>query len=181
MRIFPLVISLLTVLARASLAQVAGTASISGRVLSPAGQPLRAIVSLRYAVSRGFPSASQRTFTAQDGSFSFQRLPPGQYQACAQVPQSEGARSAAPFLDTCAWGSGQTPITLSAGQQLAGITFTAPNGAPVQIRVNDPEQVLPQAVSLKAPSPLEPEIQVVITPILCQRMPAGAIIRLSSP
>lgn len=146
----------------AGFAQVAGTASISGQIVSAVGHPVRAIVSLQFSGPRRFPSASRRTFTAQDGTFAFQRLTPGQYLVCAQIPQSEGARSAAPFLDTCSWGSSQGPIPLAAGQQLVGITFAAPKGALLQVRINDPGQVLPQAVSAIGPSPLEPEIQVVV-------------------
>jgi hypothetical protein len=60
------------------------------------------------------------------------------------------------------WGSGQAPITLAAGQQLTGVTFSAPNGALLQIRVNDPGQVLPQALPANGPSTLEPQLQIVV-------------------
>ncbi len=155
-------IGVFLILVRAGFAQSAGTASISGHVFSAAGHGVRAIVSLQFAAARGFPSAAPRTLAAQDGSFTFQRLPAGQYLVCAQIPQSEGARSAAPFLDTCAWGSGQAAVKLAAAQQLTGVTFTAPNGALLQIRVNDPGQVLPQSLPANGPPTLEPQLQIVV-------------------
>jgi hypothetical protein len=65
-------------------------------------------------------------------------------------------------VDTCVWPSGQTPITLAAGQQVAGVVFTAPKGTWLQVRVADPDHALPQAVAGKGPALLEPELQVVL-------------------
>jgi hypothetical protein len=57
---------------------------------------------------------------------------------------------------------GQEPITLTAGQQVAGIVFTAPKGALLKVEVADPDRVLPQA-SAKGPAPLEPEeVQLIL-------------------
>lgn len=80
-------------------------------MLAPAGYAVRAIVHLRYAAPRGYPSPSRRAFTAPDGSFWFQRLDAGQYVLCTQIPQFEAPRSAAPFLDTCDWDPALSPIT----------------------------------------------------------------------
>jgi len=43
-----------------------------------------------------------------------------------------------------------------------GVVFTAPKGTWLQVRVADPEHVLPQAVSAKGPAQLEPELQVML-------------------
>lgn len=51
---------------------------------------------------------------------------------------------------------------MAAGQQLTGVTLAAPNGALLQIRVNDPGQALPQALPANGPSTLEPQLQVVV-------------------
>ncbi len=138
------------------------TASISGHVLAPSGHTVRAMVTLQPATPRGVPSPSHRRRTAGDGSFTFQNLAAGQYRLCAQILQSEAARSAPPFLDTCSWGSSNGVIAVAAGQQLTGINFAAPNGTLLQIRVNDPQQLLPQVIAVKGPPTLEPQLQLVV-------------------
>src|SRR5262252_1068716 len=80
------------------------TASLSGRVLSEDG--------------RALPDAN--------GAFSFSRLPAGTYKLCAQIAATEPAPANAPWVDTCLWPSPQPPVTVAAGQQVAGIVFTAP-------------------------------------------------------
>lgn len=72
-------ISVFLILAHAGFAQSPSPASISGHVFSSTGRTVRAIVTLQFAVPRGFPSAPPRTFTDQNGSFTFQHLPAGQY------------------------------------------------------------------------------------------------------
>jgi hypothetical protein len=147
--------------AHAALAQTPATASISGRVLSEEGRTLRATVTLSFASARGYPAPPWRTPTGANGTFTFSRLPAGRYVLCAQVAASETASANSPYVDTCVWPSGQTPITLSAGQQVAGIAFTAPKGALLKVQVADPDRVLPQ-VSAKGPAPLEPELQLIL-------------------
>ena len=148
--------------AHAALAQSLGTGSISGHVLSEDGRALRASVTLSFAAARGYPAPPRRALTGANGAFTFAKLPASKYVLCAQVAASEPAPANSPYVDTCVWGSGQTPITLTAGQQVAGIVFTAPKGTWLQIRVADPDHVLPQAVSGKGPALLEPELQVVL-------------------
>jgi hypothetical protein len=78
-----------------------------------------------------------------------------------QVAPSEVAPANSPYVDTCVWGSGQAPLTLAAGQQIAGLVFTAPKGALLKLRVVDPEHLLPQSAS-KGPAHLEPELQLIL-------------------
>ena len=137
------------------------TASLSGHILSEDGRTLRAAVTLFFAAPRGFPSPPRRVFTGTNGAFTFSRLPAGKYVLCAQVSSAEAAPANSPWVDTCVWGSPQAPITLAAGQQLAGIVFTAPKGAWLQVRVADPDHALP-AVAAKGPAPLEPELQLLL-------------------
>jgi hypothetical protein len=99
------------------------TASLSGHILSEEGRALRAAVTLSWSGPRGFPSPPRRVFTNANGSFSFFRLPAGKYVLCAQVSAAEAAPANSPWVDTCVWPTNQTPITLTAGQQLAGIVF----------------------------------------------------------
>lgn len=145
----------------AAVAQRSDTASISGRVLSEEGRTLRANVTLSFAAARGYPAPPRRVLTGTDGIFTFSRLPAGTYKLCAQVAASETAPANSPYVDTCAWGSGQTPIAVIDGQQVVGVVFTAPKGAWLKVRVTDPERALPQA-SAKGPAALEPDLQVVL-------------------
>jgi hypothetical protein len=153
---------LLLILAPVALAQSSGTGSVSGHVLSEEGRALHATVTLSFAAARGYPAPPRRVLTGANGAFTFAKLPASKYVLCAQVAASEAAPANSPYVDTCVWGSGQTPITVAAGQQVGGVVFTAPKGTWLQVRVADPEHVLPQAVSAKGPAQLEPELQVML-------------------
>jgi len=148
--------------AAVALAQTPATGSISGRVLSEDGRTLHATVTLSFAKPRGFPSPPRRTSTDANGAFTFTRLSAGTYALCVQVAASEPAPANSPFVDNCVWPSGQAPITVSAGQQVAGVVVTAPQGAWLQIRADDPDHVLPQALPAKGPALLEPELQLIL-------------------
>lgn len=136
------------------------TASLSGRVLSEDGRTLRASVTLNLAAARGYPAPPRRVRTDAFGNFSFSKLPAGAYKLCAQVAASETAPANSPYVDTCVWPSAQPPITVAAGQQVAGIVFTAPKGAWLKLHVADPDHVLPSTAAKAAP--LEPELQLIL-------------------
>jgi hypothetical protein len=153
---------LAVLLVHAALAQSTGTGSISGHVLSEDGHALHASVTLSFAAARGYPAPPRRVFTDANGAFTFAKLPASKYVLCAQIAASEPAPANSPYVDTCVWGSGLTPITVAAGQQVGGIVFTAPKGTWLQVRVVDPEHVLPQAAAGKGPALLEPELQVIL-------------------
>jgi hypothetical protein len=148
--------------AQSATAQSTGTGSISGHVLSEEDRALSASVTLSYAAARGYPAPPRRVLTGANGAFTFSKVPAGKYVLCAQVASSETAPANSPYVDTCVWPSAQTPITVAAGQQVAGIVFTAPKGTWLQVRVVDPDHVLPQAVAGKGPALLEPELQVML-------------------
>jgi hypothetical protein len=137
------------------------TASLSGRVLSEEGRALRAIVTLNFAAARGYPAPPRRVRTDANGNFAFSKLPAGTYKLCAQIASSEPAPANSPYIDTCDWPTSHPTINLSAGQQLAGVVFTAPKGTWLKLHVADPDHVLP-ATAAKAPAPLEPELQVIL-------------------
>jgi hypothetical protein len=143
-------------------AQTPLTGSVSGRVLSEEGRTLHATVTLSFAGARGYPAPPRRVLTGANGTFTFSRLPAGTYILCAQIAASEAAPANSPYVDTCDWRSSQPPITLAAGQQVAGIVFTAPKGAVLKIRVVDPELALPQTAQGKAPAALDPQLQLIV-------------------
>ena len=137
--------------------------SISGRVVSSTGAPVRAIVTILPAASLGFPSGPvHRVLAINNGAFTFAGLRPGQYMICAQIPASEAAKTSAPFLDTCEWGSSLAPIQVAAGQKVTGVTFTAPAGAVLPIQVSDPSGLLPATTSASGPGALDPHLVVII-------------------
>ncbi len=148
--------------ATTALAQTPSTASLSGHVLSEDGHTLHASVTLSFAAARGYPAPPRRVLTDANGAFTFAKLPASKYVLCAQIAASEPAPANSPYVDTCVWGSGQTPITVTAGQQVGGVVFTAPKGTWLQVRVVDPDHVLPQAAAGKGPALLEPELQVIL-------------------
>jgi hypothetical protein len=142
-------------------AQRAPTASLSGRVLSEDGRALRATLTLNLAAARGYPSPPRRVRTDATGAFSFSRLPAGTYKFCAQIAAAEAAPANAPYIDTCDWPSPLPPVTVAAGQQVAGVLFTAPKGAWLKLHVADPDHALPPTAA-KPPAPLEPELQCIL-------------------
>ena len=156
----PIAVALLCQAASAS-AQTAVTGSISGRIVSETALPLRATVALSFATARGYPAPPRRVRTNSTGVFTFSKLPAGTYSLCAQVASAEPALANSPYVDTCLWGSGQAPITLTAGQQVTGVVFTAVKGALLSVHVADPGGVLPSATA-KAPAPLDPALQIIL-------------------
>jgi hypothetical protein len=155
------ILALAVIAALPVLAQTPATAGLSGRVLSEDGRTVRATVSLSFAAAKGYPAPPHRVLTDATGAFSFTHLPAGRYVLCAQVDASETAPANSPYVDTCVWPTAQTPIALTAGQQLTGTVFTAPKGVILNLHVADPDRVLPP-VTAKGPTPLEPELQLIL-------------------
>jgi len=149
-------------LARQSTAQTA-TGSISGRVISQGGAALHAIVTILPAGPLGFPSGkAHRVLAINNGAFTFAGLRSGQYNLCAQIPASEAPKASPPFLDTCEWGSSHAPIKIASGQQVTGVTITAPPGALLKIQIADPDHILPSVTSPGGPKALEPQLVLLI-------------------
>ncbi len=135
-------------LCRSGTAQAPAASSISGRVVSENGATLRALIAIRSADGRFV----QRGFTGLDGSFSFSQLPPGQYTFCARIPSEQFPRPDQPFLDTCDWEQRQTAVPLAAGRPVTGVRVTVPKAALLQVRINDPDKVLPPAAQARPPA-----------------------------
>jgi len=119
--------------AGALLAQT-GTASIQG-TLSDATNKKAIAGAFVSAVRSGLPSTSRTATTAADGGFQIGSLPAGDYSMCIQVP-GDG------YLNPCQWSGTATKVTLAAGQKSTGNVLKAAPGSVLQVRVDDPGQLL---------------------------------------
>jgi Carboxypeptidase regulatory-like domain len=118
--------------------QTVNNGSIAGSVSDEGVRPIAGVVVI--ANREGLPAASGRATSAADGTFQIGGLPVGSYVVCAQVPGGG-------FVDACEW---RTPLTVGvkAGQPVAGLQFPLKRGAILQVRLNDPGQLLLQPSSI---------------------------------
>lgn len=79
---------------------------------------------------------SRTVTTTASGAYSFTGLERGQYQICVQTPGG-------PNLDPCQWSNSKPSlITFASGATTANQTMTAVKGSVLQVRINDPLQLL---------------------------------------
>ena len=130
---------LFVILAQMAPAQGGSPGAVSGRVVGEDGRALRAIVAAQPAGAGG----PTRVLTALDGTFTFAALPPGKYIICADVPVEQASLSNDPFLNGCPWNMPPATIQLAGGQTLAGVQVVVPKGVLVQVKIQDPEKLLP--------------------------------------
>ncbi len=115
----------------------AGTGSISGKITEPNGQPVEGMVT---ATSGAFV---QRALAKKDGLFTLRNLPAGTFTLCAQVPSMHYAPTDDPFVDNCQWVDASNPrVTLTAGQTRQNANIPLQRGRRVQVRVDDPNNIL---------------------------------------
>jgi len=116
------------------------TGSISGTVVGSDGTVLSGVY-VTLAASPLYPSRNLQTlwaaFSDSSGAFAFTGLYAGTYQLCAQLPRTQ-------WLSPCAWGTAPPVVTLSNIQPTVTLSVVMTKGAVVPIRVNDPQQLLPQ-------------------------------------
>lgn len=113
-------------------AQPAPTGSVRGTVTSDKGKALVAVVT---AAKITATAASGRTQSAPNGSFGFDNLPVGDYLLCVQVP-------AGGFVDPCHWSPAPQTVTVKSGQTTAGLQIRVATASVLQIRLNDPGDLL---------------------------------------
>jgi hypothetical protein len=94
----------------------------------------------------GLPAAGGRTESAADGSFTISGIPDGNYQLCA-------VDTGGNYLDPCIWSNAPVTVTVSASKPISGFRLVLAKGVPLQVRINDPGQVLSAAVSGPNQSP----------------------------
>ncbi len=135
----------------------AAAGAIQGAVVNESGHYLRALVALRPVGASVRPG-----FTAVDGTFAFRNLPAGTYTLCARIPSEQAPSPKQPYLDTCTWEQPQTAIRLAAGQAVSGVQVRVPLGALLQVRVQDPGQILAAASALQAAQTLDRQVELIV-------------------
>jgi hypothetical protein len=116
----------------------AQTGGLAGSVTDESNQQVAG--ALVIANRETLPVASGRATSAADGTFLVSGLPAGSYTVCVQVPGSD-------FLDTCEWYILPLRVDVKAGEPVAGLKFKLQKGAILQVRLNDPGNVLAPAAS----------------------------------
>ena len=100
---------------------------------SVTGKPLAGVFVT--AVRSGLPPLARHATSGVAGVYLLPDLPAGNYTVCAHYP-GDG------YLDPCAWNSIPQTVNLAAGQALAQKTIKLIPGSVLQVRVNDPGQLL---------------------------------------
>jgi hypothetical protein len=107
------------------------TGSISGTLAGDDGATITGVV-----IANGVGvAASGRAVSAADGTFNIPNLPAGTYVLCGR-PKGRG------YLDPCIWSTDPPKVSVTAGQATANTKLVLAKGAVIDVRVNDPSQVL---------------------------------------
>jgi hypothetical protein len=112
--------------------------SLVGSITDVGNKPVAG--ALVIASRKTLPVGTGRATSAADGTFQVSALQAGSYTVCVRVPGSD-------FLDTCEWYVLPLQVDVKAGQAVTGLKFKLQRGAILQIRLNDPANILAPAVS----------------------------------
>ena len=142
----------LIVLAASAYAQqllISGTGSVDGTVIGADGSVIAgaAVVLHRVAWQTPFKRGQVDDWAATSGSggaFTFERVNDGFYRLCAQAPGG--------WLDPCDWGLPVTTTSLSLGQKPANVTLAMQRSAALQVRIDDPGNLIPRIGTLSGGS-----------------------------
>jgi hypothetical protein len=131
-------VSLLAPIALACMGLLSG-AQIHGLVLNESRKP---IANARVSVHR---SSASRALTAEKtlstgsdktGGFTLDGVDPDDYLICVDVPGTD-------YLDSCKWGIAPPAAKVASAQAALSYNAVLTHGATISIRVDDPEELLP--------------------------------------
>lgn len=144
MNVFLLRTASLIFIAASAWAQPPGTGEISGTVVSDDGTAIRdCFVSyVRLPMIVG-DKAGDVTTTDRNGAYQFSRLVSGKYILCARPTSQTG------LVETCEWTTQPLTVTLGIGQALGGLQIVMERGARVEVRLDDPGQILANRATQK--------------------------------
>ena len=114
-------------------------ASIEGTVKNSSGKGLRASIvlhDLSTPRTTGNVPFDRQFASKGDGSFLIGFVPPGKYEFCVSAMNER-------VLDPCVWTNSAVVVTVASGQSLTGVVVPVETGVLLQIRVNDPQGLLP--------------------------------------
>ena len=130
-------------------ASIAGTVTAADGTLIDAALTLHDLSTARVAGAQPF---DHRFASGRDGTFSHSGIPAATYEICVDAPHQR-------VLDPCRWGDSTAKVTLAAGDAVTGFALIVRRGYLLQVRVNDPGQVLPAPVGGIAGSALQMTVQ----------------------
>lgn len=147
-----LVLALLWLVCQGDVLAQTATGTISGTVVGSDGAPISAVVT---ANRIGLPPATGHADSAPNGSFYISGLADGTYSLCATDRRRQ-------YLDPCAWSAQEPSVKISGAQAVTGLKLVLEKGSLLQVRLNDPTQVL-ESTAKGAASPKPHVITGVFT------------------
>lgn len=118
--------------------QAAGKGTITGRAVDSKGAGIgnaQVSVSITATAPEIVQPHTAATQTAADGTFSFAGLPPGSYMVCAGAESNQ-------LLNSCRWGTPSATAVAQAGNTTALAPIVLQRGHPLQVRIDDPQELL---------------------------------------
>jgi hypothetical protein len=127
-----------TLVVFSALAPSAWATTLVGRITSDQISPVGGeVVSIQATVISTSTVATYRVLTDAQGKFSIAIPNPGTYSVCV------GSRTRF-LLNSCEWALSQSLVTIAPGQATAKFNLALKTGVVINIRLNDPGQLLPQ-------------------------------------
>lgn len=123
----------------------AQASTLTGRIYSDQGGPVVGALAIVQQTIATPNYSTYRVVTDIHGKFTLTVPDSRTYSVCV------GAWSAR-LLNSCEWSFAQNLVTIPPGQSAASITITLRTGAILPIRLDDPQTLLPSAVSLQSVS-----------------------------
>jgi len=127
-------------------AQSSGGGSTTGKLISPADQPLPGLI----ALTNSSGTIVRRVPASPAGVFRFESIAAGKYRLCGRAVARQ-ANTERPYPDSCEWPEFGASVTVPAGGGTVTADLNVPYGRLVVMKVNDPldlpRQKLPGGVS----------------------------------
>lgn len=125
-------------------AQTKAAGGISGTVTSEDGKPISGAF---VTAVRQDPLYSGNSMTKEDGAFTIDQLPGGEYTLCTQVPFSE-------WINPCEWTGAGPIVTVVEGQQSRKNEIQLQRGLIVQVLLQDPDKHVEKHNGTPVPAPV---------------------------
>lgn len=114
--------------------------AISGRITTPDGAGVDAALTLHDLETVrvvGNQAFDHQFSSKRNGDFALADVPPGKYEICVDAPHRA-------VLDPCRWGTSEK-FSVKAGETTSKIDVTVERGYRLEVRIDDPKKLLPNA------------------------------------